>query len=118
MLETEALVLDARAAARFAGAAPEPRPGLAAGHIPGSHSLPSSKMFAVDGRFLPPDQLRPLLASAGADGSKSVITTCGSGVSATVITLAMKLAGLPQGAVYDGSWTEWGSDPTTPKEVG
>lgn len=118
MLETEALVVDARAAARFAGAAPEPRPGLVAGHIPGSVNMPASAMLGPDGRFLPPDALRAKLAAAGVDGSRPVITTCGSGVSATMVTMALKRAGLPQGAVYDGSWTEWGSDPTTPKETG
>ncbi len=118
LLQTEALVVDARAASRFAGAAPEPRPGLVAGHIPGSVNLPSSGMLGSDGRFLPPDALRAKLASIGADGTRPVITTCGSGVSATMVTMALKRAGLPQGAVYDGSWTEWGSDPTTPKETG
>ena len=118
MLETEALVVDARAAARFAGTAPEPRPGLVAGHIPGSVSLPSSSMVGPDGKFLPPEELRAKLAAIGADGSRPIVTTCGSGVSATMVTMALKRAGLPQGAVYDGSWTEWGSDPTTPKETG
>jgi thiosulfate/3-mercaptopyruvate sulfurtransferase len=118
MLETEALILDARAAARFAGTVPEPRPGLAAGHIPGSVSLPASGMLGPDGRFLPAEELRAKFATIGADGSRPVITTCGSGVSATMVTMALKRAGLPQGAVYDGSWTEWGSDPTTPKETG
>ncbi len=118
MLETEALVVDARAAARFAGSAPEPRPGLVAGHIPGSVNLPASAMLGPDGTFLPPEALRAKLAAVGVDGSRPVVTTCGSGVSATVLTMAMKRAGLPQGAVYDGSWTEWGSDPTTPKETG
>ena len=118
MLETEALVVDARAAARFAGTAPEPRPGLVAGHIPGSVNLPSSTVLGPDGKFLPPETLRAKLAAIGVDGSRPIITTCGSGVSATLVTMAMKRAGLPQGAVYDGSWTEWGSDPTTPKETG
>ena len=118
MLETEALILDARAAPRFAGSVPEPRAGLAAGHIPGSVNVPSSSLFGPDGRFLAPDALRSRLAAAGVDGSRAIITTCGSGVSATAITMALKRAGFPQGAVYDGSWTEWGADPTTPKETG
>lgn len=118
MLETEALVLDARGAPRFAGSSPEPRPGVTPGHMPGAVNLPYSLLLAPDGRFLPPADLRGRLASMGVDGSRPVITTCGSGVSATVITMALKRAGFPQGAVYDGSWSEWGADPTTPKETG
>ena len=74
-------------------------------------------MLGAEGRFLPPDTLRAKLAAAGVDGTRPVITTCGSGVSATVVTMALKRAGFPQGAVYDGSWSEWGADPTTPKET-
>jgi len=113
---TAELVLDARGAPRFAGAAAEPRPGVTPGHIPGSINLPANQLVAADGHFLPPAALRAKLAAAGADGSRPIVTTCGSGVSATVISFALAQAGLPQGAVYDGSWSEWGSRPDTPKE--
>jgi thiosulfate/3-mercaptopyruvate sulfurtransferase len=118
LLQTEALIIDARSASRFAGTMPEPRPGLASGHIPGSVNIPSSALFDADGRFLAPEALRQILVAVGADPSRPIVTTCGSGVSATAITMALKRAGFPQGAVYDGSWSEWGADPTTPKETG
>jgi thiosulfate/3-mercaptopyruvate sulfurtransferase len=111
------LVLDARAAARFHGEAPELRPGVRSGHIPGSRNLPYTELLAADQTLLPPDALRKKLAAAGVDGSKPVVTSCGSGVTATILTLAMTLAGLPEGAVYDGSWTEWGGRADTPVET-
>ena len=118
MLHSRALVLDPRAPARFAGTAPEPRPGVVPGHIPGSLNLPYARLLQPDGTFLPPDELHQILAAVGADGGRPVVTSCGSGVSATMITFALALAGLPQGAVYDGSWSEWGADPLTPKATG
>ena len=111
------LVLDARAAGRFTGAVPEPRAGMRSGHIPGSANLPYTELLAPDQTLLAPDVLRARLAAAGVNGSRPVITSCGSGVTATILTLAMVLAGLPAGAVYDGSWTEWGGRPDTPIET-
>ncbi len=111
------IVLDARPAGRFTGAVPEPRPGLPSGHMPGSHSLPSTGLLAPDGTMLPPDRLRALFAEAGADGSKPVVTSCGTGVTATILSLGLLRAGLPIGAVYDGSWTEWAGRPDTIKET-
>lgn len=110
------LVLDARAAGRFDASVPEPRPGMRGGHIPNARSLPFTELLTPQGTMLPPDQLRARLLAAGVDGSRPVVTSCGSGVTACVLTLAMAVAGLPEGAVYDGSWTEWGGRPDTPVE--
>jgi thiosulfate/3-mercaptopyruvate sulfurtransferase len=112
-----ALVLDARAAGRFTAKVPEPRAGMRSGHIPGSRNLPYGELLAPDQTLLPPEQLRARLAAAGVDGTVPVITSCGSGVTATILTLAMVRAGLPPGAVYDGSWTEWAGRPDTPVET-
>jgi thiosulfate/3-mercaptopyruvate sulfurtransferase len=111
------LVLDARSAGRFDATVPEPRAGMRGGHIPGARSLPFTELLSPDLTMLPPEALRARLAAAGADGSRPVVTSCGSGVTATVITLAMARAGLPVGAVYDGSWSEWGGRPDTPVET-
>ncbi len=112
-----ALVLDARAAGRFTAQLPEPRPGMRSGHIPGSRNLPYGELLAADQTLLPPERLRARLEEAGVDGSRPVITSCGSGVTATIITLAMVRAGFEPGAVYDGSWTEWGGRADTPVET-
>jgi thiosulfate/3-mercaptopyruvate sulfurtransferase len=118
-LETgEELVLDARPAGRFAGSEPEPRPGLPSGHIPGSVSLPASDMLLEGRTMLPPVSLRAAFSAAGVDGTRPVVTSCGSGVSACILTFALHLAGLPEGALYDGSWAEWASQVETPKAVG
>ncbi len=111
----EALLLDARARGRFDGTAPEPRPGLPSGHMPGAANLPATEILAPDGTLLPPDRLRALYAAAGVDGSRRVVTTCGTGVTAAALAFGMERAGLPEAAVYDGSWTEWAGRPETPK---
>ena len=106
-------VLDARAAPRFLGRAPEPRPGLASGHMPGALNLPMTDLIA-DGRLKEPEALEAALGAIGVTGDKPVITSCGSGVSAAVITLALARLGRPMGRLYDGSWTEWGGRPDLP----
>jgi thiosulfate/3-mercaptopyruvate sulfurtransferase len=111
------LVLDARPAGRFSGTDPEPRPGLPSGHMPDAVSLPASELVR-DGHMRPPDALRARFVAAGADGRQPVVTSCGSGVSAAVLTFGLHLAGLPEGALYDGSWTEWALRPETPKATG
>jgi thiosulfate/3-mercaptopyruvate sulfurtransferase len=111
------IVLDARPAARFNGTAIEPRPGMRSGHIPGAVNLPIAEVLTAQQTLLPVPELRAKLASLGIDGTKPVVTSCGSGVTATVLTLAMARAGLPSGAVYDGSWSEWGGRTDTPVEI-
>ncbi len=111
------LVIDARSAPRFRAEVPEPRAGLRGGHIPGAANLPFAELLTPEGTMLPPETLRARLAAAGADGTRPVVTSCGSGVSAAVITLALVQAGLPRGALYDGSWSEWGAREDTPVET-
>lgn len=112
------LVLDARSRERFDGTAAEPRPGLLSGHMPGSRSLPFAEVLTEDKTFKTPEQLRQIFSAAGVKEGRSIACTCGSGVSATVLALGLAIAGLPDGAVYDGSWTEWASQPDTPIEPG
>ena len=109
-------VLDARSRGRFAGTEPEPRPGLRGGHIPGSLNLPYETLYRPDGTLLPPDGLRAAIEAAGVDLGKPITTSCGSGVTASVLALALHLVGVPRVAVYDGSWTEWASQHDTPVE--
>jgi thiosulfate/3-mercaptopyruvate sulfurtransferase len=111
-------ILDARAAARYRGEAPEPREGLRSGHIPGSKNVPYTSLLNEDMTMKDPDELRAILAAAGVDMAKPVITSCGSGVTAAVINLALERVGKTDHALYDGSWTEWGAFPTLPVATG
>jgi thiosulfate/3-mercaptopyruvate sulfurtransferase len=107
-------VVDTRSAARFSGSVAEPRPGLKAGHIPGALNVPASDLLAADGTLKDEQALTALFSAAGVDLDKPITTSCGSGVSAAVATLALARLGRVDVALYDGSWTEWGSQPDTP----
>ena len=108
-------VVDARGPGRFAGTDPEPRPGVTPGHIPGSINLPYARLFNPDGTYKEEAGIRAALAEAGVDPAKPTIVSCGSGVTACVLAFAMERIGKRDVAHYDGSWSEWGSDPSTPK---
>jgi thiosulfate/3-mercaptopyruvate sulfurtransferase len=103
-----AQVVDARSAARFSGAEPEPRPGLRSGHMPGARNLPWNALTAPDGTLASPERLTAAFAAAGVDAARPVIGTCGSGLTASVLALALARLG-HEAAVYDGSWSEWGA---------
>ena len=109
----ESQIADARPAGRFAGEEPEPRAGVRGGHMPGAKSLPASTL-SRDGKLLPPEELKKRLEEAGVDLSKPVVTSCGSGITAAVITLALETLGHSANRLYDGSWTEWGGRSDTP----
>ena len=104
-------IVDARSAARFRGDEPEPRPGLRAGHIPGARNVPSGQLYNPDGTMKSPEELRAVFESAGVDLARPVITTCGSGITAASLALALERLGKRDWSLYDGSWTEWGSYP-------
>jgi thiosulfate/3-mercaptopyruvate sulfurtransferase len=111
-----AQVLDARSAGRFAGTEPEPRAGLRGGHIPGSLNLPYETLYRPDGTLKAPDELGAAVRAAGVDLGRPIVTTCGSGVTASVLALALYQLGRRDVAVYDGSWSEWGGRADTPVE--
>lgn len=111
-------VLDARGAARFTGEEQEPRPGMASGHIPGSRNIPSSAFYNSDNSMKQGEALRRLFLDAGTDFGKPIITSCGSGVTAAIILAGLELLGKTDVTLYDGSWSEWGMDPDTPKATG
>lgn len=110
MIEAKGQILDARSTGRFAGTAPEPRPGISSGHMPGSTSVPFTELVA-DGRLKGVDGLRDLFAGRGVDLAQPITTTCGSGVTAAVIALGLEIAGAEQVSVYDGSWAEYAQHP-------
>ena len=103
-----AQIIDARAAPRFRGEVPEPRPGLRSGHIPGSRNLPYGMLLNADGTMKPPAELVAAFHEAGVDLEKPAITSCGSGVTAAILSLALERIGHRSHALYDGSWSEWG----------
>ena len=116
MRTTTDQILDARSAARFTGAEGDPRPGVAPGHMPGALNLPYDRLFESDGTWKRGAALAAAFTDAGVDLDRPVITTCGSGITAAVLAFGLHLLGR-EAALYDGSWSEWGADPTTPKAV-
>jgi thiosulfate/3-mercaptopyruvate sulfurtransferase len=111
-------IIDARAATRFAGTAPEPRAGLRSGHIPGSKNVCYRDLLLSDNTMKDPDVLRQVFVDAGVDLAKPAITSCGSGVTAAILNLAMQRIGKTNHSLYDGSWSEWGMSPTLPVATG
>jgi thiosulfate/3-mercaptopyruvate sulfurtransferase len=111
-------IVDARSSSRFTGEEPESRAGLTPGHIPGARNLPQGSLFNADGTWKRGEALRAAFDAAGVDPAKPMVTTCGSGVTATALIFGAHLLGAEGARLYDGSWAEWGADPDTPKATG
>jgi len=109
---------DARGKGRFEGNEPDPRQGVAAGHAPGARNVPFGSLYREDGRFQSVDEIRRLFDEAGVDPSQPFVASCGSGVTANSLIFAAHLLGNDETKLYDGSWSEWGADPATPKVLG
>ena len=110
--------LDARGKPRFEGSEADPRAGVAPGHAPGARNLPFGSLYREDGTFKPVEELRRLFAEAGVDPTQPFVASCGSGVTANSLIFAAHLIGNDDTKLYDGSWSEWGADPATPKVLG
>ena len=111
-------IVDARPAGRFTGETPEPRAGLRSGHMPGAHNVPVTTLFQTDGLMKPAGELAAVFEAAGVDLKRPIVTTCGSGITASVLALALARIGRTRTPVYDGSWTEWGGLADTPVVTG
>jgi thiosulfate/3-mercaptopyruvate sulfurtransferase len=113
-----AQIADARSPARFRGEEAEPRPGVRAGHMPGASNVHYATLLNADGTLKPPAEIARIFAAAGIDLSRPIITSCGSGITAAILSLALSQAGIRQHALYDGSWTEWGGNPESKVATG